>query len=682
MRKLRVFLAAFFAFGAVSAHAQQLPPPEAYGRLPAIGSASISPDGRHLILFTGDGDTGRVAIHRIESNSFPVLRIINAPAGGSIRGVDFADNRYALVTISQTFDPERATASGASSGGRAPVRVGRRGVVDRADSTSTTEYFRQLTIDITNGDTAFMLSNQRYQVYISSLGAVVAPISGDEGYGRALSYDFGGPTPAAAVHRVNLETGASYVTHRGSSDTQQFCMDAAGTPYARLDYDEAERRWSIFAVEGSSARRVFSETVADDEEWRIGALACRVHGRAPNFIAVSGYGETGDRYVVRSLDLSTGTMSTLFEQEDFDAYPIRDPHTREVVGYGWTGVDAGQVEFFEPQLRSIYDRMRQRLSGAPFQVLGWDQTRERFVVAREIAGRGPATLLYEASSNEVRLIGYDYPELEGTQIPERLAINYRARDGVRIPAFLTLPPGVENPRGIPLVVMPHGGPHANNVRGFDWWAAFMATRGYAVLEPDFRGSTGYGRAWEEAGHGNWGNGVMQHDLTDGVAAMVRAGIADPRRVCIVGASYGGYAALAGVTFTPDVYACAVSVAGVSDLRRMFRRELRVAGADSPTTRFWSESMGEENFDRDSPSQHVAAIHAPVLMIHGAHDTVVPFDQSTWMVERMREAGKDVRLVELNGDDHWLSDAPTRIQMLRELEAFLAEHIGGDAPAGQ
>lgn len=678
MLKPGLMLAAALLAGSVTlAAAQDLPPAEAYGRLPAIGSAAISPDGRHLVLFVGHGDSGRVAIHRIEPTSFPLVRMLNAPEGGSVRGVDFADDRYALVTISQTFDPERATAGG-SSGGRLPARVSR-GVVERADATSTTEYMRQLSVDIGTGDTAFMLSNQRFQVYLSWLGALVGPVEGDAGFARAISYDFSGSAQSVSVHRVDLRSGVADVIHRGTSATRQFCLDAAGAPYARMDYDDSDRRWSIFAITGRDARRVVSGTLAEGEDWRLSSLACRVHGRDQNVVAITGYADGSDHVGVRALDLSTGVMSPLFQRDDYDVYPFRDPYTRVVIGYGWESAEGGRQEIIEPELRALYERLRQRMNGAPIDLQGWDRARQRFVVATDIAGNGPATLLYEASTDTLRLIGYGYPELEGTLVPERVSITYRARDGVRIPAFLTLPPGVENPRNVPLVIMPHGGPHANNVRGFDWWAAFMATRGYAVLEPDFRGSTGYGRAWEQAGHGNWGNGVMQHDLTDGVAAMVRAGIADPRRVCIVGASYGGYAALAGAAFTPDLYACAVSVAGVSDLRRMFRRELRVAGADSPTVRFWSESMGEENFERDSPAQHVSAIRTPVLLIHGAHDTVVPFDQSTWMAARMREAGKDVRLVELSGDDHWLSDASTRTQMLREIDAFLAQHLAATQP---
>lgn len=673
-RKSAAAAAIFTLIAVGQSFAQPAPPPaEAYGRLPEIGGVAISPDGQHLVLKLGEGDAGRVAIHSITNDAFPRMRALNAPPGGSIRGVEFADDRYALITISQTFDPSVAVARGGVASRLRGSTIAR-GATSHADATDAFEFFRQLSVDINSGDTAFMLSNARYSLYRTSLGFVTAPIDGDPGYGRVTSVDYGAATPGRVLYRVNLRDGVGSVLQHGDQFTQRFCVDAAGSAYARIDYDEENRRWSIHAVDGERAREVMSGVVADDEEWRIPSLGCRIEGHPQDVIALVDYGENAERAEVRELNLTTGAVSTLYQNDHFDAGVVTDPYTREVIGFGWSSSDDDEESFLDPDIRAAYEQIGARFDGAQFEVRGWDRARNRFIVSSDALPHGPATFLFERSSNRLRLIGYAYPELAQSDVPVRQAITYRARDGVRIPAFLTLPPG-RDAHNLPLVVMPHGGPHANNVRGFDWWSAFMASRGYAVLEPDFRGSTGYGRAWEEAGYGNWGNGVMQDDVTDGVQAMIHSGMADSARVCIVGASYGGYAALAGAAFTPELYACAVSVAGVSDMRRMFNRELRIAGADSPTTRFWSQSMGVENFDRDSPAQHVENIRAPVLLIHGAQDTVVPYDQSTWMERQLRAAGKPVRLVELQGDDHWLSDAGTRTQMLREVEQFLAENIG-------
>jgi dipeptidyl aminopeptidase/acylaminoacyl peptidase len=221
-----------------------------------------------------------------------------------------------------------------------------------------------------------------------------------------------------------------------------------------------------------------------------------------------------------------------------------------------------------------------------------------------------------------------------------------------------------------------------DVDGFDWLAHFLASRGYAVLQPNYRGSGGYGRDWEEAGYGGWGVGVMQHDLTDGVAAVVAAGIADPERVCIVGASYGGYAALAGAAFTPELYRCAASFGGVSDLRDMLVVQRGRRDGRSAVVTYWEESVGFEDtgLARDrlaamSPLQHAERVQAAVLLIHGRDDSVVPIGQSRAMERALRAAGKSVQLVELEGEDHWLSVAATRLELLKAVDGFLAEHLG-------
>jgi dipeptidyl aminopeptidase/acylaminoacyl peptidase len=234
-------------------------------------------------------------------------------------------------------------------------------------------------------------------------------------------------------------------------------------------------------------------------------------------------------------------------------------------------------------------------------------------------------------------------------------------------------------RNLPLVVLVHGGPTARDDFEFDWWASFLASRGYAVLQPNFRGSSGYGAAWEEAGYREWGR-LMQTDVEDGALVLGRNGIADPERICIVGGSYGGFAALAGAALTPERYACAAAIAGVSDLPMMLSNVAIAIGSQSMPSDWWGMLIGDRREDGAalravSPAHQAANVRAPVLLIHGANDTVVPIAQSRRMADALRSAGKDVRLVEYPGEDHWLSDATTRIAMLRELETFLAAHLG-------
>jgi dipeptidyl aminopeptidase/acylaminoacyl peptidase len=256
---------------------------------------------------------------------------------------------------------------------------------------------------------------------------------------------------------------------------------------------------------------------------------------------------------------------------------------------------------------------------------------------------------------------------------ETKRITYAAADGFKIPAYLTLPAG-RPPTKLPLIVFPHGGPAARDTADFGWWAQAMASRGYAVLQPQFRGSA-LDRQFVAAGFGEWGR-KMQTDLSDGVRYLEKEGTIDPKRVCIVGGSYGGYAALAGVTLDPGIYRCAVSVAGISDLKRFLEwvnSRDRVGAHISQ--RYWDRFMGVENYkdlnlDAISPIKHIDAVTVPVLLIHGRDDTVVPFEQSDVMLSALKKAGKSVELVTLKKEDHWLSRGETRLQMLTSSVAFL------------
>ena len=207
---------------------------------------------------------------------------------------------------------------------------------------------------------------------------------------------------------------------------------------------------------------------------------------------------------------------------------------------------------------------------------------------------------------------------------------------------------------------------------------YFANRGYLVLQPNFRGSTGFGRECQDAGRGEWG-GKMQDDITDGINALVTAGYIDPDRICIAGASYGGYAALAGATFTPDLYQCVVAIAPVSDLNLMLSDEKRERGNNHWVVSYWEGVMAEGEARKAklraiSPYHFADRVSAPVLLLHGDDDTIVPISQSNRMKSALERADKDVTLIKLKGEDHWLSVADTRLQTLQAMDAFISEHL--------
>jgi dipeptidyl aminopeptidase/acylaminoacyl peptidase len=256
-------------------------------------------------------------------------------------------------------------------------------------------------------------------------------------------------------------------------------------------------------------------------------------------------------------------------------------------------------------------------------------------------------------------------------------IHYQAGDGLDIAAVLTLPPDIPA-KNLPIVVLPHGGPGARDYPGFDWWAQAFASRGYAVLQPNFRGSTGYGETFRRAGFGEWGR-KMQSDMSDGLQYLVSEGVVDPKRACIMGASYGGYAALAGVTLQKGVYRCAVSVAGVSDLGERAYTLLQERGSDSTLRRVLKQEIGSgKDLTAVSPIYFAKSADAPILLIHGKDDIVVHYDQSADMAKALRKAGRPFEFVTLAGEDHWLSKSATRLAMLEAALAFVEKHNPSDA----
>jgi dipeptidyl aminopeptidase/acylaminoacyl peptidase len=350
--------------------------------------------------------------------------------------------------------------------------------------------------------------------------------------------------------------------------------------------------------------------------------------------------------------------------------------TGEVLGF--SAQVAGDVRFLP--LNKVFDavigKVSRALKGRSLLIHDMSKDGQKIILRAEAHDHPPVWYLFDVRRGELSPIGSAYPDLDLRRFGPTSYYTYKARDGLAIPAYLTLPAAPSGSTRLPLIVLPHGGPNARDYEGeaFDWWAQFLASSGYAVLQPQFRGSTGYGLAFETASRKEWG-GKMQLDLVDGVEDLARKGVIDPARVCIVGASYGGYAALVGATLHPETFRCAVSVNGLSDLSLLAGEELRRHGRDKSL----SDEMGETREDKamieaTSPIRHVAALKGPVLVMVSSEDTTVLPEQSTNFVSAAAAAGKAVTLVKLEGDDHHLLLSDTRTKMLAALGAFLTVNL--------
>jgi dipeptidyl aminopeptidase/acylaminoacyl peptidase len=363
--------------------------------------------------------------------------------------------------------------------------------------------------------------------------------------------------------------------------------------------------------------------------------------------------------------------------------PIEDPLTHRMIGGTYLD-DTTHYVFFEPAVQKHWDAILRAFPGEHVNFVNASGDFKKILVQVEGANHGFIYELVDMSAGSTGRADFLGDVYKGLQVPDEVRrVTYDAADGLKIPAYVTLPRGKE-PKALPLVVLAHGGPATRDDAEFDWWSQALAEQGYAVLRANYRGSN-LDSDFEAKGFGEWGR-KMQTDLSDGVRYLAREGIVDPKRVCIVGASYGGYAALAGATLDPGVYRCAVSVSGLSDIKRWLDWENEEhQGGSKAAVRYWHRFLGVSGprdpiVDTISPVKHVASVSIPVLLIHGKDDTVVPYEQSTLMYDALRHAGKSVELVTLKHEDHWLSRSETRRQMLETSVAFLRTHNPPDATA--
>ena len=291
----------------------------------------------------------------------------------------------------------------------------------------------------------------------------------------------------------------------------------------------------------------------------------------------------------------------------------------------------------------------------------------------------PAYFYYRVDAKHIEGVSVERTKLADILRPNVTIVNYTARDGTAITGYLTTPGNAPKGTKLPVVVYPHGGPERRDHLKFDSFVQYFAARGYAVFQPNFRGSDGFGRAFAESGYGEWGR-KMQDDITDGVNYLGTAGLVDPGRACIVGGSYGGYAALAGAALTPDLYKCAVSINGISDLEDFIGWRRRNWGRDSEGYTYWLKAIGDPETDAQklravSPSELAERIRIPILLIHGTEDGVVPIAQSRAMKKALEKSGRRTELIELRNEGHSYWSDENLMLALSSIDAFLWNNLG-------
>lgn len=469
----------------------------------------------------------------------------------------------------------------------------------------------------------------------------------------------------AALWSMDPATGRGRLLERGDYDTQGWEIDPSGEARVRLEIDELNHR---FAVSGRAKGQAGWTQLWEGPDFESRRA---YYGYSAQDEAV--YLGLDDQLIAKRLaDGSTSVIADGLAGTTADL--IWDRHLRTAIGVE-TGAEKPSIRWLDSEIGAVHATLAKAFKDRAVSLGSWSADRTRFVVRVSAPAAPGAWYLFDKTRKELSPLGEEYPELKDAALGTTRWMTYKARDGLEIPAYVTSPSGATAAKA-PLVVLPHGGPSSRDIYDFDYLAQFLASRGYVVLQPQFRGSAGFGDAFEKAGLGEWG-GKMQTDLLDGVAALAASGAIDPNRVCIVGASFGGYAALAGASLHPDAYRCAASIAGVADLGLFMTERGRTYGRESGGLSELKSKLGSSSPGKiaaTSPARQAANIRAPILLIHGDKDTVVLPEQSELMAKALKAAGKPYELLVLKDENHYLTRSATRTQTLEAIGAFLDKHL--------
>lgn len=642
------------------------PPVEAFGRKPAMIDVDINPAGTLFAWIEDDGKSPRIVIHDIASSK--ALRAISVVAPTKLWRVKWANDETLLVEQSIT-----------------------RKIM--GDREYTDEWQRWIAVDASGGDNRMLLmvddtrqnvtgsqlvrahTTKRGKIFMSTWDWLSTRFKEQTG-----SHIETGRKESGWVHNayeVDLRSGNGRQIASGTQFTVRWLIDDTGKVLVRSEYNPKYDRFSVLVKDGLAWRKIYEVTDCD-------SLSLVSFSADKKALLSLGRACGEDRAKIWSMPLDGAPMKALVEDAALEvdgAYT--DPISGALIGVDLGGPDQPS-RWLDAQIEKRINGLHRSFGARWVHMVSRSADGQRVVARVEDEAHPPTYYLVDYGAKKADILNEAYPLLAKVKLGAVRNFNFEARDKYPLTAYLTLPPDAPA-KNLPLVVMPHGGPESRDDPGFDWLAQFLASRGYAVLQPQFRGSSGFGQAHADAGRQQWGL-RMQDDVTDGVQAVIAQEIADPRRVCIVGWSYGGYAALAGAAFTPELYACAVSIAGVSDLPSMlgwdFTNSNRSRESNSVT--YWREHIGAADDPRviaKSPARVASTVRAPILLIHGIDDTVVPIAQSQRMARALQAAGKTYEFIELPSEDHWMmTSSASRIRTLTELERFLGKYIAGTAAA--
>lgn len=624
-----------------------------------IVDVAISPSGGHLAAIVRQDGADRLMIMDLATREKRIINTIRHDSSGSMivatMGVVYWKSDDRLV-YGLNFRPAEGVRT---VNANMYAKMGR----------------RLYAIDRDGGNPVGLLAGNRNSALNGAidLGDVAHYLPNDPAHLLLLIDGFSGRT----LFKVNVLTGSGEQIERPATDVFGWWFDVAGNPVVRMEsssgnvtlYRKDKDKWVRFL-------RMRMREFRERAEYEVAGPSDQ-----PGKFYVLARPEGHDRTGLYLFDLEKEQFGEpLFENPQYDLTSARISRDGKRVIHYCHVAHVRICESPDPRLDAHLRGLRKMFEdSANVYVYDSSEDGRSFLLFIESPRDPPGYYYYLTESRRIEALGPTQQSMTEVQLPRASVVNYTARDGKQLAGYLTVPAKAPKDQRLPLVMYPHGGPESRDSLSFDSWAQYFVSRGYAVFQPNFRGSDGYGRAFAQSGYGEWGRG-MQDDISDAVKALVDQGVADPERVCIVGASYGGYAALAGATLTPEIYKCAVSVAGISDLQEFITWRKRGWSSDSASYVYMLKAIGNPATDaqrlRDtSPAQQIAKIKAPILLVHGTDDLIVPISQSRMMKRLLDQSGRKTELIELEHEGHGGWTKQNEKYAMSAIGAFLWRHLG-------
>ncbi|MEL7022746.1 MAG: prolyl oligopeptidase family serine peptidase [Pseudomonadota bacterium] len=626
------------------------PPAEAYAHLPEFTDLELAPGGRYLAARVNVRNVYRLVVLDLSTEPMSVAYGMSEDDKYHAAWFEWANEDRLLISIGF---------------------VGNRGWGGQTE----TQERRLFSVKMGEGDLVPLFRPKRDEVPLQFQDQIVSFLHDDPEH-ILVQYSRSDPSKPL-VYQVNV---AGMQRHRRIErprrTVRDWTADHEGNVRIGRGLTSNRQRTLFFKPDGEKKWQDFSHRVENaDAVFRpIG------FSEDPNVAYVISNHEV-DPAGLYYFDIEADTFGEMiFNHPSVDIAGVNiDPQTRGIRSIRFVDKEVETVWFSDSQTQGL-DGVEALFPDQEIKIHSVSRD-GRYYVLRVSGARDPGQYLtFDQETKKAQLLPQQYPDLDATALGKTIPTEYEARDGLTIPAFVTLPPGIdtlEEAAALPFVIHPHGGPTARDFLRFSFDVQFWASRGYGVLQMNFRGSSGYGKAFELAGDRAWGQ-AMQDDITDGVHWLINAGYADADRIAIAGGSYGGYAALMGVVKEPELFQCAISFAGVSDLPKLIQRERRFIDGEY-RTRFIGRLWGDRKMlAENSPAKRADEIQVPVLLLHGDRDTVVDIGQSELMAKRLKKHDVPHEYIVFEDGDHHHSMYPHRLEYLEASERFLQDCIGTNA----